>query len=1032
MNKFIYFILLFSCPSFAKVIFVSDLNGKKDGIVAQIDAGNLKLVEGRLEFVNKGDKFVFGGNLSGKGTDSMKIRQWMMDLKRREPGNVNLIAGTSELKTITALNAIKRYENLSDPGYVAWLKNQVRTESKIEVPKNLQGQNTALRRVTYLFKTQGTPNALKNYQAELKEIDGKRFTPTEAADRFIESIKPGGEQFRFLELSQPVAVLGKNLIIRNGVNFAPGSTRNLPDVRTWAASVNASYKRDLDAVAKGKDVKISNDSSLHPLTQEASNYLRDHGITTEIVGHPPTDRPAPLLRDGLLRFRPDGTTDAITLEDNGNVTRTERTLSGRELQYSVSPRSHGVDGVNDAKGFIGKFANEYSIVGQDESGNYVLKKYYDGHQLDMKTVSPKELTQNFKIQSVVENASSYRRSLAKKLEVPVLGPQELFEGQIGEKAPLVITGSVDDKASEQSTRKALQKLADTLDPEKIVIVTDGMAKGVAQVASEVFKKKGFATIGFVKDGTDSEKINRDLKGVVLAGPGQENPLELGLNYAKDRDGSVIFVGPEGVKNIEKANQMGVNNQIFVQGTTSDRDLISATTKARPDWVRGSRKALMEELDKQIKKKNISRVGYQDLLEKSKGYKVTVLEGLTDLDYKNPEKVKDYVRALMKANGDKAMYILDGTSEGIGEAYKWIPSIAKELKYDDIKTAGIFSEKSLKSEIAKQDYIVVMNSDDKAEDRKGDLAKVELAQAASGKVVVLSGANNAAAKIQTAVEREVPITLVADPKVEPVKSKGIVTDGTEKYKEHPKSYGGLTVANTPAAVSNSVQTNLVASEGAQQVRTVSASKGDVLPPASGEASEASTKVSAPRGKATPITTEGVKGFHDASINREAPSASSEQQRASSTPSAEAPISKGAVKSEDGAVVKAETSQMGTKEAAKDPGLGDPSKIGKDTVTTSTETKTTAVTEDKGDSKKLVEPQRPLVVGDVTKTPKTIAPPVGGQTRIVVDQGKSKRPVATQVSETKLPETSAEKSRAARVAPTTVDPKCIDNVMKAFIK
>ncbi|OQW50838.1 MAG: hypothetical protein A4S09_10955 [Proteobacteria bacterium SG_bin7] len=798
-----FFTIVFSLPSLAKVIYVSDLDGRNDGIMAQIEAGNLRMTrDGHLDFVDSKDSFVFGGNVTGRGTKSVRMRELLMEFKDRYAGKVKLVVGKEDLRRLSILGDLKSWQNLTNSDYASWLQKKVKSQG-IDLPKKsnelwkkLQGQNSRGRQLEYWAEKQKSPDILENHRRELEEIRRKPVSMEVAVEDFIRGTQPGGEYFQFLERSQIVAIDENAIFIRGGVReknmgSIPESKSQYSNARDWAPKLNEWYHKKLkgmrDGNLKGEPsrhlVQYGDSLSIAPPSTEVSSYLSLSGIQTEVIGQ--HDNQTTVLRNKSLRFAGGGDKKAITVR-NGEINIATTTASGKPIEYKVSPRSSEV---------VGKVANGYVIEGQDSSGNYILEKRLGGLVIDKREVTPTVLQQQYRIQSM--SAPNGEGALTFINKVPVLGIEDLGGGRFGKKAPLIISASSLDTKNEESVKNSLRKLADSLDPAKVIIVTDSTSRGIAQIAHEVFQKKGFDVVGFAKE-TSADKINRNLNGVVLIG--QENPQKLGLTYARAQRGSVISIGSDG----------SVKQDI---------------EKTHPEWLKSE--VQNERLNAAIRNGKIKGkvVGYSELLEQSAGSKVTVIGGFSEVDYQNPAAVKSYIKELMRANGDNAMYVLEGTSKGIGEAHQWIPQIAKELGYKHIKTAGIYSGNIAESGPVKQDFIV-LNSQGKE-----NAMPANIAEASGGKMIFFGGDSSATSQIATAVLMGVPVTVVNDRKIAPNESDvkkvlaenpGTVIDGTKKFARG--SFEALKETTTPSGLAAVVKEIQVASRGAEAKETYRENNG----------------------------------------------------------------------------------------------------------------------------------------------------------------------------------------------------------------
>ena len=236
----------------------------------------------------------------------------------------------------------------------------------------------------------------------------------------------------------------------------------------------------------------------------------------------------------------------------------------------------------------------------------------------------------------------------------------------------------------------------------------------------------------------------------------------------------------------------VNRSLRIVATVTDED------KA----ARAARDAKYAEYVKSLDGTSTHVVTYEELLAKAKGYRVTVLGGYSGLGYENPEAVKARMKAIMVANGDHAMYVIGGTSDGIGKGYEWIPELSKELGFKDVKTAGITSVNASKYGVAPQDYVVFSGNpatavDDWEVKENGRSLMVKIAEDTKGKMVYLGGGGVSTAEIGEGLQRKVDVVIMKGPDLAPNAVKvakklqtapNTVIDGTaqfvEKSRKHP--------------------------------------------------------------------------------------------------------------------------------------------------------------------------------------------------------------------------------------------------------
>ena len=153
------------------------------------------------------------------------------------------------------------------------------------------------------------------------------------------------------------------------------------------------------------------------------------------------------------------------------------------------------------------------------------------------------------------------------------------------------------------------------------------------------------------------------------------------------------------------------------------------------------------------------VTYDDLRRRLADYRVVVVGGFSGRGYRRPEVVRQKLRELVEARGDRSAYVIGATADGIGRAYAWIRELAAELGLE-VRTAGIVSRNGAELGVAAQDWVVFVDTpvDDWEVRVDGRSLMVSIAADTGGEMVYFGGGEVARAEIEEAVERGVPVTL----------------------------------------------------------------------------------------------------------------------------------------------------------------------------------------------------------------------------------------------------------------------------------
>jgi hypothetical protein len=216
-------------------------------------------------------------------------------------------------------------------------------------------------------------------------------------------------------------------------------------------------------------------------------------------------------------------------------------------------------------------------------------------------------------------------------------------------------------------------------------------------------------------------------------------------------------------------------------------------------TRAERDAGYEEYLKRHSGSDPRILSYDALLREAAGRRVRVLGGYSGLGYQDPPAVHRHVDAIVRKNGDSALYVIGGTKDGIGEAYDWIRACARAAGFSDVKTAGIVSREAAlyPDGIARQDYLVFVDTDVGVWEVKQDGVSltVDIAKRTGGELIFFKGGAVAGVEIEEALARGVRVTVYASQDIEPNRERlekkrsqdpGYVADGTVAIvaKPHP--------------------------------------------------------------------------------------------------------------------------------------------------------------------------------------------------------------------------------------------------------
>ncbi len=242
--------------------FVTDLEGRSEGLLNNLKERGLELVNGQLEFIEGHTKLFVGGDLSDRGADCIKIRRWLISLKQRHPDRVRIIWGNRELNKLGLLYVLPLLQTMSTTAYMPWVherggkslkemtdllqdfmnwaaKKSAQSEARQQSPFNSAENITE-----WFFEKIGCENCLKYHQQELEELWGRKSSKKEAAEDYIRSLDPKkGEFFKFLELGQFVSTEGRTIMAHgqlgsDNIGLVPGVDRKYPKIEEWVQALN--------------------------------------------------------------------------------------------------------------------------------------------------------------------------------------------------------------------------------------------------------------------------------------------------------------------------------------------------------------------------------------------------------------------------------------------------------------------------------------------------------------------------------------------------------------------------------------------------------------------------------------------------------------------------------------------------------------------------------------------------------------------------------------------------------------------------
>ena len=219
-------LLLLAAPLAASpdtVVYLSDLEGDAARMHRVLEAHERVLGAPGDYRLAPGTTLVHGGDPPDRGPGSLEIRDTLLRLARRHPGQVRLVAGNRD---INKLRLVHELGELPEP-----------------------------RRLRRLLAD--TMNAARAFDFRQEELQARGLPHTDAAvvASYLEELAAGGAFRRLLERSRLVHRVGGTLFVHGsvtGANFGrvPGRDRPVRHVDTWVRLLNRWYLEQLAAWAR--------------------------------------------------------------------------------------------------------------------------------------------------------------------------------------------------------------------------------------------------------------------------------------------------------------------------------------------------------------------------------------------------------------------------------------------------------------------------------------------------------------------------------------------------------------------------------------------------------------------------------------------------------------------------------------------------------------------------------------------------------------------------------------------------------------
>jgi len=371
---------------------------------------SLSLVDGRLE-VRPGHLFVFGGDAVDRGPHGRRIVRALVDVKRRQPEQVVLLAGNRDINKLRLARELRGHLPKRAPAEA----------SEWPLPDLLR---------FLLEHTMGAKGAFAFRQVELREQD-PRANDDDVVQSFLDDVSRDGDVLAYLQLAQLGFRAGATLFVHGGVTkenlgHVPASpTRDVSahhfhDVDAWVSGLNEWYRGELSAfdAGHGYDALMAYQAPLPGtrLNQASVVYgrptddlnnpvlpapeviatLAQSGVRRLVYGHTPIGDVPCVLRDR------EGTLETICADCSRGRDEEAPRLSLRDDFVSLEGHAVLDDGERvhhaarlDANVDVAPLARStgtgHSVRSRLDDGRFLIARFFESFRTEQVAVSPEDL-----------------------------------------------------------------------------------------------------------------------------------------------------------------------------------------------------------------------------------------------------------------------------------------------------------------------------------------------------------------------------------------------------------------------------------------------------------------------------------------------------------------------------------------------------------------------------------------------------------------------------------------------------------------
>ncbi len=393
--------------------YLTDVEGQWNKLVAFASHNPcVRLDEAGALRLAPGCSLVFGGDAIDRGPSSRRIVRCLLDVKRRHPDRVVLLAGNRDINKMR-------------------LVRELAGAPPSKMPEEVRREPRAVMLQWIFANTMGAKGAFEHRRAELI-AEGRASDDDSVTQSYLDDLAPDGDLTRYLAECQLAHLTGASLFVHGAVTdenlgVVPGRDDVIASVAAWVEALNEFYATELGAWMRslaappeiddeawaGKtlvdyqapipDTKLNQRSVVYGRPTDAINApwlpprevvarLRDEGVERLVVGHTPSgDTPAALCDEGF----------SFVMADNsyGRVETGSRVLVDGAVM-TVRGETELDDGTRVSVGYsldrdplLGRYdASAGQLVkARLDTGDYLLFRALPENKVSQVAASPSEL-----------------------------------------------------------------------------------------------------------------------------------------------------------------------------------------------------------------------------------------------------------------------------------------------------------------------------------------------------------------------------------------------------------------------------------------------------------------------------------------------------------------------------------------------------------------------------------------------------------------------------------------------------------------